>query len=303
MSTNPDNFTPEMRAKTNMNASGDMTVSQDLIDAIRLDYRLAKSAENARIVIDHKLVSFARVYLTAWTPGGDEADRKKAAAQAMRAIKTIRAGDYPAEKDAELCEVMAPMVVGMEPSRSTFEAERKARRKSVEKYVRELPAWERLADIRGFSTWGLGVIVGEAGDLGNYPGCRHLYKRLGLAPDECYPNGEKSTGRMIPRSTRGRIMGIITDPLFRQQWRGEKDDVPAHPIGPYGAVYGSNKARHLAEDKTKGHAHNLARRAMIKALLHDVHRAWHGQPLDYTAEGESHETLERQSRNDRPSAT
>lgn len=260
-----------------------MTVSQDLIDAVRLDYRLAKSAELSRIVITQKLVSFARVYLTAWTPDGEQADRDRARRQAMRAIKTIQAGTYPHEDDADLCEIMAPMVVGMEPSRVIFEQERKQRRKDVEKAVKSMPAWESLQGINGFSAWGLGVIIGEAGNIGLYSGCRKLYKRLGLAPDDAYERGEKSTGRKIPRAARGRIMGILAEPLLRQQWRGEKDDAPAHPIGPYGAVYGYNKARHLEAGKTKGHAHNLARRAMIKALLHDVWRAWHGLPLDYTS--------------------
>jgi len=109
-----------------------------------------------------------------------------------------------------------------------------------------------------------------------------MYKRLGLAPDECYPRGEKSTGRKIPRATRGRIIGCLADPLLRAQWRSEKDDVAAHPIGPYGAVYGTTKARQLATGKTPGHSHAIARRAMIKALIHDVHRAWFGLPLHYT---------------------
>lgn len=96
-------------------------------------------------------------------------------------------------------------------------------------------------------------------------------------------------------------MGIIADPLFRAQWRGarEGDDgsqrgnesqvdfdpvatsIPAHAIGPFGAVYGEAKVRQLAAGKTKGHAEKLARRTMVKALLHDVHRAWHGVELDY----------------------
>lgn len=78
-------------------------------------------------------------------------------------------------------------------------------------------------------------------------------------------------------------MGIIADALLRAQWRGEKDGVPAHSIGPFGAVYGEAKARQLAAGKSKGRAEKLARRAMIKALIHDVHAAWHGKALAYAA--------------------
>jgi len=277
----PDSVPRDRPAKAMLPAACHLTADPSLIAAIRLHYRLAKSAELSRIVIDQKLVSFARVFLTAWTPSGDEMTREKANKQAMRVIETIRDAETPREEDAALCEAMAKMVLAMEPSRAAFEAERKAQRKHAEKLAKTLPAWGRIEHVLGFGIWGLVTIIGEVGDVGLYPGCRHLYKRVGLAPDECYPRGEKSTGRMIPRAARGRIMGIIADPLLRQQWRGERDDAPAHAIGPFGKVYGETKARHLAAGKKPGHADKIARRAMVKALLHDVHRAWHGMALDY----------------------
>lgn len=281
----------EGRAAGLLTAEANMTVPPDLIGEIRLNYRLAKSAENARMVIDQKLVSFARVYLTAWTPDGEELEREKANKQALRVIKTIRKGAEPDEEDIALCEAMAPMVVGMEPSRNTFEQERKVRRKTVEKLVSDLLGWDGIKHVSGFSSWGLGTIIGEVGDIGMYSGCRKLYKRLGLAPNDCYPRGEKSTGRMIPRMARGRIMGIIGDPLLK-----------AKAKHAYGAVYDQNKARHLEAGKTKGHAHNLARRAMVKALLHDVWRAWHGLSPDYqfSSVGESQLSLESQVPRDLP---
>lgn len=277
----PSPIEREGRANKPVSAVDDVTAPPALIDELRLHYRLAKSAEAARIVIDQKLASFARVFLTAWTPDGDELTREQANKQVARVIATIRDAEVPAEEDAALCEAMASMVLAMEPSRAAFEIERKAHRKAAEKLALPLPAWKRIGHVMGFGIWGLVALIGEAGDIGNYPGCRHLYKRLGLAPDECYPRGEKNTGRMIPRNTRGRMMGVIADPLLRAQWRGEKEGSPAHPIGPFGKVYGETKARHLAAGKQKGHADKLARRAMTKALLHDVHRAWHGMPLDY----------------------
>lgn len=278
----PASVDREGRAVGWLKASTELTAPPDLIDAIRLNYRLAKSAEQSRIGIDQRLVSFVRVYLTAWTPKGEEIDRKKHSAQAMRVIDTVRDGAEPKAEDAELCEMVASMVAAMEPTREAYEVARKLHRKEVERAVKKLPAWERIGHVRGFSLWGLGALIGEAGDIGQYSGCRKLYKRLGLAPNECYPKGEgKNTGRMIPRNARGRIMGIIADAFLRAQWRGEKEDCPAHAIGPYGEVYRTTKERHLAAGKTKAHADKTARRAMVKALIHDVHRAWHGQTLTY----------------------
>lgn len=269
---------------------------EETINQIRLHYRLAKSAEQSRIITDQRLVSFVRVYLTAWNPGAEEADRAKHKEQATRIIKTLvtAAGKMeegqtifdaiakPHKDDVDLYPLVAEMVLNSHPSRAAFDAVAKQHQKSATKLVETLPAWERIGHVKGFSAWGLAVLIGEAGDIGNYSGCRKLYKRLGWAPKECYETGETG-GRKIPRQTKGRIYGIITESLIKAQWRGEKDNVAPHPIGPFGEVYGAVKARGLESGKTKGHAHKLALRAMTKALIHDVHRAWHEMPLDYAA--------------------
>ena len=285
------------RATGTVSAKSMLTAPRETIDQIRLAYRLAKSAEQSRIRLDLGLYAFARVHLTDWQPDAEQVSRAKMAARAKAAVEAIRAGK---EQEGVIFSGMAPLIHASEPSRVAFEAERKRHHKAAEKLVSALPGWQGIKHVSGFSAWGLATVIGEAGDLGAYSGCRKLFKRLGLAPDECYETGEKKTGRKIPRNSRGRIMGIIADPLLRAQWRGarEQDDdgshvkveshaaddpvvVPAHAIGPFGEVYGSVKARHLAAGKVKGHADKLARRAMVKALLHDVHRAWHGKTLDY----------------------
>lgn len=283
-----------------------------LIAQIRLHYRLAKSAERSRIAIDQRLVSFVRVFLTAWAPGADAAEREKHKAQAARVVKALQtaARTYdsdeqtmldavkPHKDDVDLYPQAAEMVLNAEPSRSGFNAMATAHRRTAELLAATLPAWERLQHISGFSAWGLATIIGEAGDIGAYSGVRKLYKALGWAPTECYAS-EDGKATAVPRAKKGRLYGIIQDPLFRAQWRGERGpdgeavsekhkgepgNRPAHPIGPFGAVYGANKERHLAAGKTKGHAEKLARRAMLKALLHDVHRGWHGAPLDFANE-------------------
>lgn len=247
------------------------------ISEIRECYYLAKTAEQTRIRIDQGLYAYARVFLSGWTPDASEAERKKCAARAKRVVDAIRKGKEPAEGDEVIHMAMFGMVTQSQKSWEAFDEQCEIQQKKARLIASELPAWPDLEEIRGFSAWGLAAIIGEAGDLSKYPGCRALYKRLGFAPDECYPRGEMRTGRKIPRMARGRIMGIIAEPLLRQQWRGEREGVPGHPIGPYGAVYADAKARHLASGKTKGHADKIARRAMVKGLLHDVHAAWHGR--------------------------
>lgn len=255
------------------------------IDNIKLKYRLAKSAEKSRIQIEQGALAYVRVYLTSWHPADEPLSRQKALAQSKRVVDAIRKGVSPEGRDALIYLAASELVLTSEHARLVFDAKRKHYRKEAEVLAAQCPGWERLEHIRGFGIWGFTALIGECGDIGNYPGCRHMYKRLGLAPNECYPKGERREGRMVPRNKRGRIMGIIADPLFRQQWRGERDGVAAHAVGPFGQIYGDNKARHLAAGKTKGHADRLARRAMVKSLIHDVHRAWHGQPLDFAGVG------------------
>lgn len=274
----------EERAAASTQAHKTLTAPPETIDAIRLNYRFAKVAEQSRIRIDLGLYAYARVFFSGWHPGADEARRKKAAAQAKRVVDQIRDGKEPSEAEAPLYRAMFSMVSASAASWDAFEGLRAEHRKAAEKLAVSLPGWKRIEHVKGFGLWGLVAIIGEAGDPGNYSGCRKLFKRLGLAPDECYPTGERSGGRMVPRTARGRIMGIIADPLLRAQWRGAKDDEPGYPIGPFGSVYAEAKARHLSAGKSKGHADKAARRAMAKALLHDVHAAWHDRPLLYAVE-------------------
>ena len=307
------------RAKRSMKATVHLTApTPDLIGQIRIAYRMAKSTEDTRNRLFAGVTAFVRTYASGWTPTDDAAERKRTAKAARRVVKQVLRRDRPLVDgkpaapypevldkddpmpgDAELLETVRSMVEAIAGPWWRFEIERHGHRKRAEELIETLPGWQRIKHVSGFSSWGLVALIGEAGDLSDYSGCRQLFKQLGLAPDDCYPTGDRRTGRKIPRATRGRIIGIICDPLLRQQWRGERADdggcltageslaasdptvVPAHAIGPFGAVYGEAKARHLAAGKSKGHAEKLARRSMVKALIHDVHLAWHDRPLDY----------------------
>lgn len=270
--------------------------SPDLIAGIRLAYRLAKAAERTRIGAMQRLNAYIIVHVIGADPQAEGLERKKLQARAGKIIKAVETGEAPADGDEELLEDLSTMTQNVLDACDRIDDEIKLRRKQAEALVRELPAWERLKGIRGFSEWGLAAIVGEAGDVGQYSGCRKLYKRLGLAPAECYSTGEKRGGRMIPRSAHGRLHGIIADALLKAQLgaergpngetlkkaeKGRPENKPRYPKGPYGRVYIEANDRHKANDRKDGHAHALAMRAMLKALLHDVHRVWHGLEPDY----------------------
>lgn len=314
------------RARGSLNAEIRVTVPSDTIDGIRLKYRLAKTAEDTRNRLGGGITALARTYASGWDPTASLAERKETAAAAKRIVKHVLRAQRPdiwsrypdvlakvelSSSEETMLKGVQAHILDMAAPWWLFEMHRDLNRVEAERLARTLPAWSRLDHIKGFTIWGLVTIIGEFGDLTDnlvpeaerksghrYSGVRRIYKRLGLAPDECYPTGEKSKGRKIPRSTRGRIMGIIADTLLKHQWAGERGpegeklaasgkgdptNIPAHPTGPYGAVYGKVKASHLAQGKKDGHADKVARRAMVKALIHDVHLAWHGEPLEYAA--------------------
>ena len=150
-------------------------------------------------------------------------------------------------------------------------------------------------DRRGFSVHGLAVIVGNSGDLSNYPGPAALWKRLGWAPADEYETGEKSDGRKVPRARKGRIYGVIVPQIIKAQVRRVKDDDgrktdESVAIGPYGAVYLETKARLLERFTAEGgkapkwHASNLAYRVMLKALLRDLWCAWRDEDVGEASE-------------------
>jgi hypothetical protein len=325
---------PEARANGAPQATPGPTALSDTIDPIRIAYRRAKAAEDTRNRLGAGTIAYVRTYVSGWNPNADKAERKKRAAGATRVVKHVLRHARPIdnkgrglmpfpdvldkveleESDEAILTTAGELIRDIAGPWWRFEAERQRWRHKAEMLARSLPGWSNISHVSGFSVWGFVAIIGEFGDLTDlavpeserepgrrYGGVRRIYKRFGLAPDACYPAGARRTGLKIPRATRGRIMGVIAEPLLRQQWRGEKKDdsgsqqtndshehldpavVPAHAIGPYGQVYGEAKARHLADGWEKLHADKAARRAMVKALIHDVHKAWHGLELTYAA--------------------
>jgi hypothetical protein len=62
-----------------------------------------------------------------------------------------------------------------------FETPRKDLEKQINKLTKELPAYEWIESIKGIGALSYGGLIGEAGNLTNYPGVSHLWKRMGIA--------------------------------------------------------------------------------------------------------------------------
>lgn len=215
-------------------------------------------------------------------------ERKRVSAEAKRIIKAAETGaDHAVRADKASLVVPAAVsavVLRNMVARGVWDDMRTETERAMRKLARELPGWPFVETVAGLSELGLAVIVGEAGNLADYPKKGHLWKRLGLAVIDGYRQGRVPPGlNPTERATawiergysphrRAEVFAFIDDVVLRHQWRAEKDGVPGHPIGPYGEHYARKKAEYI--DREHPAPDKAARRYMAKMLIRDLHNAW-----------------------------
>lgn len=204
----------------------------------------------------------------------------KKASTARKAVE--KGGEVRQGADSQLPDdlsALTPIILLSAQSREGWDKHRAQVEKQMRKLARSLPVWPWVEQVKGFGDLGLAIIVGEAGDLSNYATKERLWKRLGLAVIEGERQQRKSGAEAAAAHgynphRRAEVWTLLSDSMFRHQWRGEKDDQPAGPSGPYGEVYAARKAHTETREWTLGHRHNDARRVMSKALIADLWREW-----------------------------
>lgn len=279
---------------------------QEAIERIVMDYRAAKAAEKGRSQLLQTVTAQIR---NAWgfdpTASKEERDRRSQAAKNF--VKFALRESRPKDKNGKKGIVPFSDVLSVSctwddlpadlPSNAevyvdeisiawwNLEIRNQVLRKELKRLLATLPISKSpLLKVKGLSEWGIIVLIAECGpELDGYLkyNTRKVYKRLGFAPNDTYERGEKRDGRKIPRSKKGAVYGQLLDPLIKHQWAREKDGVPAHAVGPFGERYGDAKAKAISQGKHKAHAEKLAKRVMLKAVIHDFCNAWWGRPLDY----------------------
>ncbi len=233
-----------------------------------------------------------------YSTGLDEKERKSLFAQAHslrlaiekggRTVDDSREGHAPEpggegqirieRRDRDALSVCVPIVIATATSREQWDKLRNGTEKKMRSLARSLPAYSWAKSVSGFGDLGLAIVIGETNDLSLYATKERVWKRLGLAVID----GERQQRhRAIDEATihgynpkRRAEIWTIADAMFRHQWRGEKDGVPAHAIGPYGEIYAKRKAYTVTRNWTLKHRDNDARRIMSKALVEDLWKAW-----------------------------
>lgn len=221
-----------------------------------------------------------------YTPDMDAAARAAVWKQAAAIRKAVEAGGEgqkaPGDHTSFALSASADIIRQSALARAAWDSLRQSVERDMRKLARTLPVYAWAKGVSGFGDLGLAIIVGETGDLSLYATKERVWKRLGLAVIDGFrqsrrTNAEEAAAHGFNPKRRAEAWAIA-DSMFRHQWRGEKEGVPAHPLGPYGAVYARRKAHTETREWTPKHRDNDARRVMTKALIEDLWRVWRGLP-------------------------
>ena len=259
-----------------------------IIGEIVATVRRRRWAIDQRMAMTNRTLALIRTAYLGFSTNMSEAERTRIAKESAALYKAALDGNG----DAALVDV----VVSNAAAVATFDDYQKAQEKALTKLVKALPVYEWATGVRGLGDVSLGVIVGEAGDIGRFSNPAKLWKRMGvgLVGDnrQGNPGANASADDWIAHGynkKRRSVMWNIGVSLLRSQ-SGEQP-------GPYRIVYDAKKAdyserveatadlpakignRLNPEKWTPGRAHNAAQRYMEKRLLRNLWQAWRAAML------------------------
>lgn len=161
----------------------------------------------ARIMQENLLTADVARFLGYNSLIDNEAERKKKFSEASKLIKAVLAKKATCDKLGRVIEIMS---IGI----GALNDELKKLKKEMEALAIQLPAasWVNHPDRRGFGLLGLAIVVGEAGDLANYPNPAKLWRRL-----QCAPFTPEGTGKTLMGST-WRKYAKREGSLTKEQW-------------------------------------------------------------------------------------
>lgn len=247
----------------------------DLCGQLMSLQRDRRFAIRQQVRCDNATSAYVRTRL-GFNPDLDEATRKRLRTRATALKRAIEAGKpLPEEPPTGV----TPVVLNGVRSRAVWDEMREEVEKEMVRLAARTPGAGFVARTPGLSLKGLAVIVGEAGDLSDYPKKGHLHSRLGLAVRDGVRQGALPKGltpaertemwkeRAYNPARRAEVYAFLDDAFFRAQRAGTY----------YRDYYDKKKAEYLEREWTKAHADAAARRAMSKVLVRDLWKAWRAE--------------------------
>lgn len=217
-----------------------------------------------------------------WRLDMSEAERKKINSHAARIIAAIQSDKPLTDDEQRIGDAVRGDVMTVYGARIPLATARDGIETEMRRRAQSLPVWGAWAqDVAGFGALGLAVVIGEAGDLSNYPTVSKLWKRLGFAVID----GERQRKKADPEAVmahgynphrRAEIWSCVGEPLFKHQSASinKETGLVLREPGPYRIVYDRAKENFLERGCRKKHAHDHGRRVATKELLKDLWKAW-----------------------------
>jgi hypothetical protein len=262
-------------------------IKQELEDRIACDgliytivpiHRKRMFMMNQRLRCELALGSYLR-RTEGWTKEKPEAERKAIAAR----VAAMMDGSVDPGEHAEIIEVSRQ-------GSSAFTIKEDQETWKLEYVAKKLPVWETWAkDVKGFGARSLGCIVGEAGDLNNYPDHSKLWKRMGLAvmdgvrqgglPKDANKEDWIAHGYNAMRRSHIFVIGECLVKasgeyreiyLTRKEYERERAAASGIVVLPAARIPKNDREGYMSD----GHIHKRAQRYMEKRLLRDLWKAW-----------------------------
>lgn len=226
-----------------------------------------------------------------YTSSMTKAEREAKFQEARELIKDLVAGDGPA--GFRFRTVVLVTQVGVD----AFNKEKAALEAAMKEQAARLPAaaWVDELEQRGLALLFLGIVVGEAGDLWNYPSPGRLWARFGLRPwtfdgqtrmGSTWRGGQhgrlpKEDWARFGYSPRRRsIAYLVGESMMKMNFKAEKGTKKVTWLGPYRQRYNESKAAYAAAHpdapKRAAHYHGIMRAS--KLVLLNLWLEWHGHP-------------------------
>ena len=246
-----------------------MKNTENLYDEITVNHRYREDFLRAETRLVLQVKSICRRYCDGDKEAGT--DLYKEVLKLYRAVPDERKNDGPwigltRGPVAGATVYLLPFLSALLPLKSrrlTYE-------RVLKKLAKQLPVWPWAEELYGFGPLGLGQIVGECGNLSNYPNPACVWKRLGLAVMEGgerqHKTKDKKKAILMGYSPRRRsVMFVIGDSLLKKP-------------NEYKELYDKRKAYEQGKlPAPKGKPiiwHRRAHRYVEKRLLRDLWRAW-----------------------------
>ena len=275
---------------------------QDACIQIKKHHRGRRFAMKTQQKLNLSLQSYIRINYTSWEYDASDAEKAKSKAEIAAILKNARS-DNP-QCDAGLLQKIRKI----DSSSELWDEEQTTEEKEMVRIVKTLPIAPWVKSVRGAGEKGIATVIGEAGNLSNYPTIEKLWKRLGFAPYDGHAGSTWRRPTWSPRSLtadewvanpfskeRYSFMQQNALALWKSQWIGKKAD-PDHkgkPNGHYGEIFARRKAHTLqvhpewyldkdgkmkidpeTGNPTSAHVQADALRVMYKYFLRDLWSEW-----------------------------